>query len=213
MAERFFGVADITGAFLAGLIISNTQKTKYIASRFETLSFMLLSPIFFASIGIKVTLPQMGKMVLLFTVLLVIVAIMTKIIGCGLGAKVCGFSNKESMQIGVGMISRGEVALITANKGAATGLMNPIFFGPLVIVVIITTIITPILLKLIFRERDKYEGLMQSDLVEQYEETEDIDLAMQALLDEHHEIKEKGAKAYEKIPEAKDVATGKKKQS
>lgn len=86
-AEKFFGVADITGAFIAGLIISSAQRTHYIASRFETLSYMLLSPIFFASIGITVVLPQMSVSIILFTVLLTLVAILTKIIGCGLGGK------------------------------------------------------------------------------------------------------------------------------
>lgn len=153
VAEVFFGVADITGAFIAGMIISNTQRSKYIASRFETLSYILLSSIFFASIGIKVQLTAMSGAIILFTVLIVIVAIVTKILGCGLGAKLSRFSNKESLQVGVGMISRGEVALIVANKGMALGLMPAAFFGPMVIMVIITTIVTPILLKLVFHGR------------------------------------------------------------
>ncbi|MGN0606561.1 MAG: cation:proton antiporter [Oscillospiraceae bacterium] len=153
-AEEFFGVADITGAFVAGLAISNTPKSPYIMHRFETLSYMLLSPVFFASIGLNVDLPEMSGTIILFTVFLVIVAIITKIIGCGLGAKICKFTNKESLQIGVGMISRGEVALIVANKGNEVGLMNPDNFGPIVIVVVITTIITPILLKVVFKNDD-----------------------------------------------------------
>ena len=153
VAEEFFGVADITGAFIAGMIISNTQRSKYIASRFETLSYILLSPIFFASIGIKVQLTAMSGPIIVFTVLIVLIAIITKIIGCGVGAKLCKFSNKESLQVGVGMISRGEVALIVANKGMALSLMPVAFFGPMVIMVIITTIVTPILLKLVFHGR------------------------------------------------------------
>ena len=154
-AEEFFQVADITGAFIAGLIISNTQRSKYIMSRFETLSYILLSPIFFASIGIKVELPQMDTMIIIFTVLLVIVAIVSKIIGCGLGAKLCKFTNHEAIQVGTGMVSRGEVALIVANKGAALGLMNVAFFGPVVIMVVVTTIVTPILLKFTFGRKKK----------------------------------------------------------
>lgn len=154
-AEEFFGVADITGAFIAGLIISNTQRTKYIMSRFETLSYILLSPIFFASIGIKVTLPNMTGTIILFTVLLTLVAIVSKIIGCGLGAKLCKFTNREAIQVGTGMISRGEVALIVANKGAALGLMSSTFFGPVVIMVVVTTIVTPILLKITFGRKKK----------------------------------------------------------
>ncbi len=149
-AEEFFGVADITGAFIAGLILSNTPCVHYITSRFETISYMLLSPIFFASIGIQVDLSGMNSQLFVFTLALVIIAIVSKIIGCGLGAKVCRYSNKESLQIGVGMVSRGEVALIVASKGAAIGLMSAAFFGPVVVMVVITTIITPILLKLVF---------------------------------------------------------------
>ena len=150
-AEEFFGVADITGAFIAGLIISNTERTKYINARFETLSYILLSPIFFASIGIKVEITEMNSTILIFTIILLIVAILSKIIGCALGAKLCKYTLDESIQIGTGMVSRGEVALIVANKGIAVGLMNPAFLAPIVIVVVITTVITPVLLKIIFK--------------------------------------------------------------
>lgn len=157
IAEAFFGVADITGAFLAGILISTSTKNKYISSRIETLSYMLLSPVFFASIGLNVTLPKMGASIVAFAGLLLVVAVLTKIIGCGLGAKTCGYSTKESLQVGIGMVSRGEVALIVANKGAAVGLMSANFFGPIVIMVVITTIITPILLKIVFAEKESSE--------------------------------------------------------
>lgn len=154
IAEAFFGVADITGAFLAGILISTSTKNKYISSRIETLSYMLLSPVFFASIGLNVTLPKMGASIVAFAGLLLVVAVISKIVGCGLGAKICGYSSKESIQVGIGMVSRGEVALIVANKGAAVGLMSANFFGPIVIMVVITTIITPILLKIVFAEKE-----------------------------------------------------------
>ena len=77
--------------------------------------------------------------------------ILTKIVGCGFGAKMCKFTNHESIQIGAGMVSRGEVALIVATKGAALGLMSSVFFGPVIIMVVATTIVAPILLKLAFR--------------------------------------------------------------
>ena len=80
---------------------------------------MLLSPIFFASIGLKVVLPKMSVAVVVFAVLLCVIAILTKIVGCGLGAKLCGYENYQCKQIGVGMISRGQVALIVASKGKA----------------------------------------------------------------------------------------------
>lgn len=150
IAEVAFGVADITGAFIAGLIISNTKRTTYIEARFSTLSYLMLSPIFFASIGIKCKLPPMNSIVIGFSILLVLVAVLTKIIGCGLGAKLCGFTNREAIQVGSGMVSRGEVALIVATKGAAVGLLGSNFLGPIVIMVVATTIIAPILLRITF---------------------------------------------------------------
>lgn len=152
-AEVFFGVADITGAFFAGLALSGTKKSEYISKRFDTLSYLLLSPIFFAGIGLKVELPTMNGEIILFTVLLCVVAALTKVIGCGLGAKICKYTSKESLQIGVGMISRGEVALIVANKGEAVGLMSDKFFAPVIIMVVFTTVVTPVLLKLVFKDK------------------------------------------------------------
>lgn len=152
-AEVFFGVADITGAFFAGLALSGTKKSEYISKRFDTLSYLLLSPIFFAGIGLKVELPKMNGEIVLFTVFLCVVAALTKVIGCGLGAKICKYTSKESLQIGVGMISRGEVALIVANKGEAVGLMSDKFFAPVIIMVVFTTVVTPVLLKLVFKDK------------------------------------------------------------
>ena len=190
-AEHFFGVADITGAFIAGLIISNTQRTKYISSRFDTVSYLLLSPIFFASIGIKVVLPNMTASIIIFSVLLLLIAVLTKIIGCGLGAKICGFTNSESIQVGTGMISRGEVALIVASKGQAVGLMSSAFFGPIVIMVVITTIITPVLLKIVFNKKKNVTELVQSDLVDSYDEIEIIDRAEQRILQLDKDLRKK----------------------
>ena len=152
IAEEGFGVADITGAFIAGLIISNTNKSMFVRIKYDTISYMLLSPVFFASIGLKVVLPEMTPAIIWFSVVLVIVAIVTKVIGCGIGAKVCGYQNYQAKRIGVGMISRGEVALIVASKGTALGLLGGNFLGPVVIVVIFTTIITPVLLKIVFKK-------------------------------------------------------------
>ncbi|MDY3993807.1 cation:proton antiporter [Evtepia sp.] len=158
VAEVIFGVADITGAFVAGLVLSNTsseKRSQYLASNFETISFLYLSPVFFASIGLQVELTGMNTHILLFAVALTIVAILSKILGCGLGAKLCRYTNQESLQIGVGMISRGEVALIVATKGADLGLISKELFGPVIVVVVVTTIITPILLKLVFHGKDE----------------------------------------------------------
>lgn len=152
VAEAWFGVADITGAYIAGLIISNIERSPKLQSKYDTLSYLLLSPVFFASIGLSVELPKMTGMIIAFTLVLVVVAVLTKVIGCGFGAKICGYKPYQYRRIGVGMISRGEVALIVASKGAAVGLLGTAFMGPIVVVVVITTIITPILLKIVFKK-------------------------------------------------------------
>ena len=154
VSEEIFGVADITGAFIAGLILSNVERKTYVASRLDILSYSLLSQVFFASIGLKVVLPNMSMAIVMFATALTVVAILTKIIGADIGAKICHFSNKECIQIGTGMVSRGEVALIVASKGAALGVLSSVMLGPIVIVVVVTTIISPILLKLAFSDKN-----------------------------------------------------------
>ena len=174
-AEYFFGVADITGAFFAGVIISMTQKDQFIASKFDVIAYMLLSPIFFASIGLKVdgkAVASMSLLIVVYAVVLTIIAIITKVIGCGLGAKVCGYKNYQCLRIGVGMISRGEVALIVANKGIEAGLMSSELVAPVIIVVIATTIITPIILKPVFMRsvNNGVEVVQESKLVDNIEQ-------------------------------------------
>ena len=170
MAEEFFGVADITGAFFAGLIISNTQRSVFVETKFDTLSYMLLSPVFFASIGLKVVLPKMSLTIVIFSLLLIIVAVITKIIGCGLGAKACGYKPYQYKRIGVGMVSRGEVALIVASKGASLGLLGTAFLGPVIIMVVVTTIITPILLKIVFKKGPDLPIPKEQEVSSYYEE-------------------------------------------
>ena len=180
-AEEFFGVADITGAYVAGLVISCTPRAAYIQSKFEPLSFLLLTPVFFASVGIKAEVDGMTGSLVLFSVLLLIVSIVTKIIGCGLGAKLCGFSGKESLQVGVGMVCRGEVALIVANRGLELGVLSSTMMAPVIITVVGGTILTPILLKLVFRH-DGGTVSTDSNLADHYDKMEQLDLVSDELL-------------------------------
>lgn len=148
VAETYFGIADITGAYFAGLILCNILGLReYVSEKVGIMSYMLFSPLFFASIGIKTTLDGMTFQIAMFSLALLVVAVLSKVIGCGLGARVCGFGNYESLCVGIGMISRGEVALIVAQKGAAAGLIDTRLFPAIVIVVVVTTLITPVLLK------------------------------------------------------------------
>lgn len=177
---ELFGVADITGSFVAGLAISQQKDVKYISNRFETMSYLLLSPVFFASIGLSMSGISMSGSMIGFTVLLLIVAIITKIIGCGVGAKVCRYTNKESIQIATGMISRGEVALIVAAKGQKVGLMGDEVFAPIIIMVVATTIITPVLLKLVFKKDN--EEKVEGDVLKGVQEFEEYEKETQELL-------------------------------
>lgn len=194
-AEEWFGVADIIGAFAAGLIVATTPKGAYTASKFTPLAYLLLTPVFFANLGIGVELPKMDAMILLFTIALVVVGISSKLIGCGLGAKLCGFKGRQCVQVGCGMACRGEVALIVANNGIAAGLMKEEFFGPVVLMVIATTILTPVLLKLVYRGKEHdYSDLQESELVNAYEDAAAFDLASQALLEDHENLKQSARK-------------------
>lgn len=191
-AERFFGVADITGAYIAGLVIANTSRCTYVATKCETVSYMLLSPIFFASIGAKVVLPEMSGPVVAFALLLILVAMGTKVVGCFLGAKLCRYSGRECLQIGVGMICRGEVALIVATKGIGMGLMDPDFTGPVILMVVACAVFTPVLLKLVYKGQKDYGDLVQSDLVDRYQDVQDLDIATQTMLEAHEQMVAEG---------------------
>ncbi len=190
IAEDFFGVADITGAYIAGVIFAKTPRVAYLQYRFETLSYMLLSPVFFASIGLKVDFQNLNGTMLIFAILLLVVAILSKVVGCGVGAKLCGYSTQESIRIGCGMVSRGEVALIVANKGIASGLMNPDFLAPVVLVVIATTILTPIFLKLAYRGGEAHkEKLEESRLLDRIEDVKQLDIYSQNVLELHEKLR------------------------
>lgn len=155
LSEELFGITDITGAYFAGLMLCQSNMEPYISTRASNVTNMFFGSIFFACVGIKVVLSNMSANMLEFALIFTIVAILTKLLGCGFGALVTRFKPKEALQIGVGMISRGEVALIVAEKGRQAGMISQNMFAPIILVVIVTTLITPILLKLVFKENPK----------------------------------------------------------
>ena len=174
-AEVVFGVADIIGAFAAGMIIAMSPKGQYIASKFDTIAYLLLTPIFFANIGLEVTLPDFSYDLVTFTSALLIVSIVSKLWGCGLGAMLCGFSKRQSYQIGLGMVCRGEVALIVAGKGMSMNLISEEYLGPIVIMIIVCTIITPIFLKDAFKGADEAGSTIFEDKFMLEEQTDEIE--------------------------------------
>lgn len=153
-AEKYFGIADITGAYVAGIILCSIKDSSYIDEKMEVSSYMIFGPIFFASIGIKTNIDNMDGAILLFSLCFVVVALLGKIIGCGLMARACKFNFIDSMKIGVGMMTRGEVALIVAQKGLSVGLLTPIYFTSVILLIMFSSIMTPIILKLLYA-RDK----------------------------------------------------------
>lgn len=151
VSEAWFGVADITGSFVAGLIISGTSQSSYVTKRISTLSYLLISPIFFASIGLDLEAISLSAQTLVLILILCVVAVVSKVFGCGLGAKMCRYSTKQSLRIGCGMVSRGEVALIVANRGISLGILSEFFITPILLCVVFTTVITPVLLKFVYK--------------------------------------------------------------
>lgn len=150
IAEVYFGIADITGAYVAGIILCSIRDSEYIAEKMDINSYMLFGPVFFASIGLKTNIENVTVGILLFSVGFVIVALVTKIVGCGLMAKLCKFNNSDSLKIGVGMMTRGEVALIVAQKGLAVGMLTGEYFTAVILLIIVSSICTPIILKVLY---------------------------------------------------------------
>ncbi len=155
VAEKYFGIADITGAYVAGIILCSIHDSNYIAEKMDISSYMLFGPVFFASIGLKTSIDGFSGEMLLFTVGFVLVALLCKIIGCSLTAKACKFSFPDSIKIGVGMMTRGEVALIVAQKGLSCGIISNEYFTPVIVLIMVSSIATPIVLKMLFSKDEK----------------------------------------------------------
>lgn len=153
-AEHYFGIADITGAYVAGIILCSIRDSSYIEEKMEVSSYMIFGPVFFASIGLKTSIDNLDGSILLFSLGFVAVALITKIVGCGLMAKICRFRFQDCLKIGVGMMTRGEVALIVSQKGLSVGLLNPVYFTSVILLIIVSSISTPIILKVLYA-RDK----------------------------------------------------------
>ena len=168
-AESFGNIAAITGAYIAGLMMSRTEMREWVHDGVSKIGYALFIPVFFIGIGIQATFQGIwGNTALLgFSLSLIGIGIVTKVVGCGSGALLGGFSPAESFTVGVGMISRGEVALITATIGLQAGLINQSLFSATILLTIVTTVVTPPLLKLTYRLRAAH---LARTLPEVYEE-------------------------------------------
>ena len=150
VAEQYFGIADITGAYIAGIILCNIKDAEYIDRKVNINSYMIFAPIFFVGIGLKTDFSHIDSGMIIFSICFVLVAMLTKIIGCGLIAKSLKFKWNECIKIGVGMMTRGEVALIITNKGMNLGIIESSYFTAVILLIIISSISVPILLKILY---------------------------------------------------------------
>lgn len=162
-AEKYFGIADITGAYVAGIILCNIRDAEYIDRKVSINNYMIFGPIFFVGIGLKTNLKDLDTSMLWFSACFVIVALLAKVIGCGLMSRICGIKGIDCIKVGVGMMTRGEVALIITQKGLALGIIDSSYFTAVILLIIISSILVPILLKYLYTKApDSVEPEAQS---------------------------------------------------
>jgi Kef-type K+ transport system membrane component KefB len=149
-AEVIGGLAPITGAFIAGMCLASSPLRHKLEVKVQTIAYGFFVPIFFVSIGLHTNARGIGSAGLLLLAVLFVIAVLSKIIGAGMGARLGGYTNRESLRVGVGMVSRGEVGLIVATTGVAQGVIPQDVFSVVVILVLLTTLVTPLMLRALF---------------------------------------------------------------
>jgi Kef-type K+ transport system membrane component KefB len=147
VSERYFGIADITGAYIVGLILSTNPDCRYIDRKTEILGYMIFVPLFFGNIGLSTQFSNLNAGMLLFGGLFIITGMIGKVIGCGGASLLCKYSLKDSFRVGVGMMARAEVALVTAQKGVEYGIIDTSIMPFIVLLIVITSFVTPIALQ------------------------------------------------------------------
>lgn len=160
-AELLGGMAAITGTFVAGLMFGRTHEKAQMESGLRALSYSFFVPIFFVDIGLAIDLRDVSMNALWIMLGISVFAILGKILGSGVGAKLGNFTWRESLQLGIGMVSRGEVGLIVASIGLAGGHLTAEVFSAVVGMILITTLITPPLLRLAFKTKDSDQTKLQ----------------------------------------------------
>lgn len=167
---ELFNVAAITGAYFAGVTFATTPYRHKIVSKIQSLAYLFFTPIFFVSIGLRVMISSDMIHYIGYASVILLIAIFGKILGCGVGAKISGFSKRHSLQIGIGMIARAEVALIVANQGLNSGIITTETFNSIVLLVVVSTLLSPPLLKYLFKDEEPLSNFAN---VENNEEIED----------------------------------------
>lgn len=160
-AEYIGAVAAITGTYLAGVLMGQTSHKHEIEDKLGVLTYAFFVPVFFVNIGLEANARTLSGNMLWFAVAVCIVAVVSKIIGSLIGAKLAGFSMIESLRVGMGMVSRGEVGLIVASVGLSAGIIVKEIFSAMIVMVLFTTLVTPIGLRFLFPRKtdpDKPSG-------------------------------------------------------
>ena len=161
VADRYFGVADITGAYVAGIILSSLDNSEYIDRKMDINSYMIFGPVFFANVGLQTNLKTVDMTILAFSAAFVIVGMLGKVVGCGLVAKLLKYNTSDALKIGVGMMTRGEVALIVAQRGLKAEIIDSRYFTAVILLIVLSSILTPIILKAIYASDESKERQTQ----------------------------------------------------
>ena len=161
VADKYFGVADITGAYVAGIISSSLDNSEYIDRKMDINSYMIFGPVFFASVGLQTNLKTVDMTILAFSAAFVIAGLLGKVVGCGLVAKLLKYNTSDALKIGVGMMTRGEVALIVAQRGLKAEIIDSRYFTAVILLIILSPILTPIILKAIYASDESKEKQLQ----------------------------------------------------
>lgn len=151
-AEEWFGVADITGAYVAGIMLATLSEAGYIDSKVEVSNYMVFAPVFFANIGINANFGSISPAMVGFGFAFVAAGLLGKVLGCGIGSLICKYSFKDSLRVGIGMMARAEVVLVCAQKGVDSNIIDPAIMPFVLILIIVSSLLTPLFLKLSYRK-------------------------------------------------------------
>lgn len=165
-SEAWFGVADITGAFVAGIVLSGNPEVNYIERKSDIMGYMIFTPVFFANIGITTEFGGISTELIFFGVCFIVAGLIGKVVGCGAAALTCKYGVRDSFKVGIGMMARAEVALVCAQKGAEFGMINTSIMPFIVILIVVSSFTTPIVLRKLYRKELEKEKAAQAVPVE-----------------------------------------------
>ncbi len=149
-SEKWFGVADITGAFIAGIVLSGNPESNYIERKSDIMGYMIFTPVFFANIGITTDFSGISGSVALFGICFILAGLIGKVIGCGGASLLCKYGTRDSLKVGIGMMARAEVALVCAQKGVEYNMIDQSIMPFIVVLIIVSSFVTPIILRKLY---------------------------------------------------------------